>query len=256
MPTKSNNKKKSRTGLIITIITAVVLLTAVILIVTKSWGNDSDSNDNPSYSSGRGGTIKIDQRFIQNIKDHKYKKLTSTRDFSLTNVIATLDERKSDGSYNIQVPSDWTNDTEVSFEGGFWSKDKLGFYVIETKFSFNFAREPENVDPADHYTPEEAMDRYIQATGALGPYEVIDQFNKEINDNDYQVAFVKFTGIDGGAMFKVIYVRLLDKGSLVPSYLVASTNISEEDKESNKDKILDNIYDLENTIGGFDESKQ
>lgn len=262
----ANKKKtnKSHIGLIVSsiIVAVILMLTIIILLITKPWSsNNNSTNDNHSSSrpstSGKnqGKKMKIDENFVDQIKQHNYQPLKDTRNFSFgNNTKPYLKDQEGnstvDGYFDIQIPNNWQEVPALPNAGGtFISDDQLDLFDIWTEAGYTSA--------GSERTVKEVQDQYLSAMPVKGDsYELIDQFTKEINGVEYLVAIEKYPTSDGGYMFDVVYSRMLTKSSYTQSVLMANVQIDENIDQSDSDKILKNIYDMENVLGSFEESEK
>lgn len=269
---KSQPKKKNHIGLIIAIIvtTIVVLAVGISLLIFKPWNSLSASGSKDgdpvinSYSDfEKADPIKIDKEFAEKIENHKYQSIKSGKSFILNNHVGSRFD--SDGSYQINIPKDWTTEDY----GDKPDQDSVTLYPKEIprdivlgqdatlSSRIHFGTRPIHDDDNDGTKtsdPESILDVMIEESGSYDPAKAIDKFEKKINGVEYQVAVVA-VGTEKHPRLKVIYTRSLDTGSLKTSILVADIEVGTETaKEFEKEVILDRIYSLENTLGSFDES--
>ena len=261
---KSQLKKKKRTGLIITSISAMLLLLVLIsLLVFKPWNSSNQDSVDNYYQWQKSEDIEFDKKFAKDIENHRYKPIKSNQSFELNNHVESRYE--SDGEHEIQIPSDWTIDEsnedrdtvdmqpkEIPRDTGLGEKT-----VLFTRINFEtrpIAEENYETDRMEKNTTSSVLDDMIKESGSIKPAKPIDKFEKKINGIDYQVAVVAI-GPDKHPELEVIYTRLLDKGSLEPSILTVNIHFGTSiAKEFEKKAILDRVYSLEDTLGSFDES--
>lgn len=271
-------KKKKHTGLIITIIiSAVVLLAAVIsLLIFQPWNSDSTSDSvtksdevsksNKTSKNNKGGDqspIDVDDSFISEIKGYKYQPLKKTKDYSLTNFI-TRQPNKSDGNFILKAPNEWLEDEYESteYKRVFRPNNKTrGRYVLNHSYTFETkpGEEEQYDDSVEEYSAQDILEKQIEfyTDSIIGEAEVIEEYQKNINGFEYQIAILKenISSNDEPMMrYNLIYTRVLDDGPLKRSILLAEAEFFDP-RTLNKEEMLDGIGTFENVLGTFDESK-
>lgn len=276
MANKKSTKKQKNTNIsliVISAISAVILLVSTVLIVVNLSKADnlvSNGNLDPTasidYSQPEltGEEIDINDEFFEKIKKHQYQPIPKdkTQTYTMVNMVATYPEDEEyNGLYDIKLPSDWKKHSEPTDKNGLkYSFDASGnspvYYGISTSPSrITFT----NGDVVAKQTLKDAPDNYLKQLADGDPFEILDfekviEFEKEINGVKYAVLVEKMNMF--GENYSIDYFRILDRGSLERSVLFASATFSIEEDKAYEEIILESIYNLENTLGGFDESKQ
>ena len=272
------NKNKNNTALIVmtSILTflavaSLILLTVMILgnsnksnsasdvssnsQISKKSSSSSNSSSSKEYSEPEKNVeIEGDATFINDIKEYKNKSLTDTNQHSFRN---NIEGNSSDGSYNIDIPNKWgtnTHNPENESEGVNLitneEKEPLAELIIWTLASFD------DVD-GNPVETEAIMGLFFNSSPIENvPSEYITDFKKTINGKEYVVGIKLMPREEGQEfLYNVFYVRAIEDGPHARSFMVSSVVFRQSEIKSNREAILQDIYSLEDILGGFDESK-